>query len=225
MLLESDDSQLLLVDYQTRLMPAIFENTEVLANTIRLAKIARMLAIPAWATVQNPDGLGPIVSELGDVMALSAHNQPVVKMAFSEVGPDSALMQLLRPPPAAAGRKGFVPAAGNIRSLPRHLQQKAAAARLAESAALSSEPRNTVVLAGCETHICVLQTALELLENDFEVWVVTDACGSRTERNRDAAFDRLAGNGAELLTTEMVACEWLRTAAHPLFRDVLALVK
>ena len=39
------------------------------------------------------------------------------------------------------------------------------------------------------------------------------------ERNRDAAFDRLAGNGAELVTTEMVAFEWLRTAQHPVFRD------
>ncbi len=54
---------------------------------------------------------------------------------------------------------------------------------------------------------------------------MTDACSSRTERNRDAAFDRLAGAGAELVTTEMVAFEWLRTAEHPAFRDVLALVE
>ena len=57
------------------------------------------------------------------------------------------------------------------------------------------------------------------------MWVVTDACGSRTERNRDAAFDRLAGNGAELVTTEMVAFEWLRTADNPLFKQVQALIK
>ena len=59
----------------------------------------------------------------------------------------------------------------------------------------------------------------------MEVWVVTDACSSRTERNRDAAFDRLAGAGAELVTTEMVAYEWLRDSEHPAFRDMLALVK
>ena len=69
-----------------------------------------------------------------------------------------------------------------------------------------------------------LQTALGLIEQEIDVWVVTDACGSRTERNRDAAFDRLAGAGAELVTTEMVAFEWLRTAEHPAFRDMLALV-
>ena len=55
--------------------------------------------------------------------------------------------------------------------------------------------------------------------------VVTDACGFRSERNRDAAFDRLAGAGAELVTTVVVAFEWLRTAEYPLFREVLGLIK
>jgi hypothetical protein len=66
---------------------------------------------------------------------------------------------------------------------------------------------------------------LDLLEDEFEVWIVTDACSSRTERNRDAAFDRLAGAGAELVTTEMVAFEWLRSAEHPAFKQVQALFK
>jgi len=70
-----------------------------------------------------------------------------------------------------------------------------------------------------------MQTALGLLEDDVDVWVVTDACSSRSERNRDAAFDRLAGAGAELVTTEMVAFEWLGTAEHPAFKEVLALVQ
>jgi nicotinamidase-related amidase len=70
-----------------------------------------------------------------------------------------------------------------------------------------------------------LQTALDLLAEEFEVWVVTDACGSRTGRNRDAAFDRLASAGAELVSTEMVAFEWLRTAGHPAFKAVQALIK
>ena len=82
-----------------------------------------------------------------------------------------------------------------------------------------------IVIAGCEAHVCLMQTALELLEEEFDVWVVTDACSSRSERNRDAAFDRLAGNGAELVTTEMVAFEWARTCEHDAFRELLALVK
>jgi hypothetical protein len=55
--------------------------------------------------------------------------------------------------------------------------------------------------------------------------VVTDACSSQTERDRDAAFDRLASAGAELVTTQMVGFEWLRSADHPAFRDALALIK
>lgn len=82
-----------------------------------------------------------------------------------------------------------------------------------------------VVLAGCEAHVCLLQTALDLIDEEWDVWVVTDACGSRTERSRDAAFDRLAGAGAELVTTEMVAFEWLRTCEHPAFKEVHALIK
>jgi isochorismate hydrolase len=118
------------------------------------------------------------------------------------------LADWLRPPAQPQG--------GNARSLPKHLQKPRAA----------SEPeRPSIVIAGCEAHVCLLQTALELLEQEFEVWVVTDACGSRTERNRDAAFDRLAGAGAELVTTEMVAFEWLRTAEHPAFKPVQALIR
>jgi nicotinamidase-related amidase len=100
--------------------------------------------------------------------------------------------------------------------LPRHLQK-------AQSE--QEEGRNCIVIAGCEAHVCLLQTALDLLEQEFEVWVVTDACGSRTERNRDAAFDRLAGAGAELVTTEMVVFEWLRSAQHPAFKQAQALIK
>ena len=82
-----------------------------------------------------------------------------------------------------------------------------------------------MVIAGCEAHVCLLQTALDLLEDEFEVWVVTDACASRSDRDRDAAFDRLAGAGAELLTTEMVLFEWLRSAENPNFKQVQTWIK
>jgi nicotinamidase-related amidase len=198
MLLDPEESQLVLVDYQQRLMPAIHEAEAVTANAVRLARLANLLQVPLWTTEQNPVGLGPTVE------ALAAHTgKAIPKMAFSAA---EALATRLRPPPRPQG---------NARSLPKHLQKPAAAV----------PERPGIVLAGCEAHVCLLQTALELLEQEFEVWVVTDACGSRTERNRDAAFDRLAGAGAELVTTEMVAFEWLRTADHPLFKDVLTLVK
>ena len=82
-----------------------------------------------------------------------------------------------------------------------------------------------MLLAGCEAHVCLLQTALDLLDAEWDVWVVTDACGSRTERNRDAAYDRLAAAGCELVSTEMVGFEWLGDAGHPRFRDWQGLIR
>lgn len=204
MLLELDDSQLLLVDYQAQLMPAIFEGAAVLANARRLVQMARLLQVPVFASEENPTGLGPTVPELQTLIKQAA-GKTLAKMSFSAVA--DGLAELLRPPVRAPQ--------GNARSLPKHLQKPAQPA----------DARNTVVIAGCETHVCLLQTALDLLDDEFDVWIVTDACGSRSERNRDAAFDRLAGAGAELVTTEMVAFEWLRSAEHPAFADVLKLVK
>ena len=200
MLLDVSRSQLVLVDFQVKLMPAIFGGEEVAQNGRRLGELSRIFKVPAWGTEHAPSRLGPLVPEIR-----ATCGQILAKMNFSAV--EEGLGELLRPP--------VRPAPGNARSLPKHLQKPPTA--LTE--------RESIVMAGCEAHICLLQTALDLLEDEFEVWVVTDACGSRTERNRDAAFDRLAGAGAELVTTEMVAYEWLRSAEHPAFREVLALVK
>ncbi|MBM3362661.1 MAG: isochorismatase family protein [Betaproteobacteria bacterium] len=204
MLLDADDSQLVLVDYQTRLMPAMHESTLVLGNALRLVRMAELLKVPVVATAQNPDRLGPQMPELEAALE-AAGAQPLSKIHFSAV-PDG-LSALLRPVQCKP--------VGNARSLPRHLQR----------APQSESGRQSVVVAGCEAHVCLLQTALDLLAEEFEVWVVTDACSSRTERNRDAAFDRLASAGAELVTTEMVAFEWLRTAGHPAFKVMQALIK
>ncbi|MET3180909.1 UNVERIFIED_ORG: nicotinamidase-related amidase [Variovorax guangxiensis] len=200
MLLDVSQSQLVLVDCQERLMPAIFEGEAVAQNAVRLGKMAKLLQVPAWGTEHNPSKLG---QNLPDIRAQC--QRTLSKMHFS--GVEEGLGEWLRVPAKAPQ--------GNARSLPKHLQKPQTAA----------EERNSIVIAGCEAHVCLLQTALDLLEDEFEVWVVTDACSSRTERNRDAAFDRLAGAGAELVTTEMVGFEWLRTAEHPAFPEVLSLIR
>ncbi len=200
MLLDAELSQLVLVDYQERLMPVIFDAQQVLSNAVRLAQAAKLMQLPVWGTEQNPSKMGENPPELRTLC-----HGTLAKMQFS--GVEEGLGEWLRPPIKAP--------AGNARSLPKHLQKP------------SNTPteRSSIVIAGCEAHVCLLQTALHLLEDEIEVWVVTDACGSRTERNRDAAFDRLAGAGAELVTTEMVIFEWLRTAESPLFKAMQALIK
>lgn len=200
MLLELSESQLVLVDYQDRLLPAMWDGQRTWANAAMLGQLANRLAVPVWGTAQNPSGLGEMAPEIG------AHcRQILVKMQFSAM--EEGLGEWLKPEPEAPK--------GNARSLPRHLQKNQNA----------NPARSMIVIAGCEAHVCLLQTALDLLEDEFDVWVVTDACTSRTERNRDAAFDRLAGAGAELVTTEMVGFEWLRSAEHPEFKFWQSLIK
>jgi nicotinamidase-related amidase len=200
MLLDADESHLVLMDYQQGLLPAIHDHASVLARAVQLARAAQLLGVPCTATEHNPAGLGPLDPSLAPLLG-----KPLAKMSFSAA---EQLVARLRPPARSS--------AGNARSLPKHLRKPP-----------EQEPAvpATVVLAGCESHVCLLQTALELVDDEFDVCVVTDACGSRSERDRDAAFDRLAGAGCELVTTEMVLFEWLRSADHPAFKDVLALVK
>lgn len=85
--------------------------------------------------------------------------------------------------------------------------------------------RDEIVVAGCEAHVCVMQTVSGLLAGSRQVFLVSDAVGSRSSANRQAAIERMARAGAEPVTTEMVVFEWLRHSDHPGFRDAIALVK
>ncbi|TSE18181.1 Isochorismatase family protein [Tepidimonas alkaliphilus] len=199
MLLDANDCQLVLIDYQPRLMAVIDQREEVLQQAGRLVKLARLLEVPIWGTEQAPDKLGMLPPDWR-----GACQHVWSKVAFDSS--DTPLRQRLCP--------ARMPPAGNARSLPKHLRKPAEPAR------------STVLLAGCEAHVCVLQTAFMLLEHEeLEVVVVTDACGSRRQRDRDAAFDRMAAEGVTLVTTEMVGFEWLRSAQHPRFTEALAVLK
>jgi nicotinamidase-related amidase len=85
--------------------------------------------------------------------------------------------------------------------------------------------RSDLVLAGCEAHVCLLQSALSLQAQARRVIIVADAVSSRRAADRAAALARLGAAGCELVTTEMVVFEWLRHAPSPEFRDLLPLLK
>ena len=85
--------------------------------------------------------------------------------------------------------------------------------------------RRALVVAGCETHVCVLQTALGLLAAGWRVCLVRDAVGSRRAESKEIAIRRLEREGAEIVTTEMVLFEWLRTAEDPNLRRIIDLVR
>jgi nicotinamidase-related amidase len=95
----------------------------------------------------------------------------------------------------------------------------------ADGFATALEGRPDVVVAGWETHVCVLQTVLGLLDCGRRVFVLSDAVGSRRAESRRAGLDRMRQRGAEIVTAEMAIFEWLESADHPAFRDVLPLVR
>lgn len=84
--------------------------------------------------------------------------------------------------------------------------------------------RPNVVLAGMETHVCVLHTALDLLDAGLHVFLPVDALAARSAVDHDTALRRLEQAGAVLTTAESTAFEWVADAAHPRFKAVSKLV-
>jgi nicotinamidase-related amidase len=80
-------------------------------------------------------------------------------------------------------------------------------------------------LVGIEAHICVFQTAVDLLDDGWEVEVVTDAVSSRTPANAAVGVGRMRDAGARATSVEMALYAWLGSSEHPRFREVLALVR
>ena len=85
--------------------------------------------------------------------------------------------------------------------------------------------RPHIIIAGCEAHVCMMQTALSLMDAGYSLWVVADATGSRKEFDRDVAIDRLSACGANIVTVEMVAFEWMRHCKNTAFKEVQRLIK
>ena len=170
-----DDSVVVLVDFQTRLMPVIHEGSSVVTQAVRLARIAQILGVPVMGTEQSPVQLGRNVPEIKE---LCSHT--VVRTISTR------------------------------------------ARRLVEAL---PDGRNSVIVAGCEAHVCVLQTALGLLRSGRKVTVVSDAVGSRRTIDRDAGIARLGAAGVQIATVEMIGFEWLGSSRHPRFREVLRLIK
>jgi nicotinamidase-related amidase len=91
--------------------------------------------------------------------------------------------------------------------------------------ALRDANAGPVVIAGCEAHVCLCQTALGLLGAGLDLFVVAQACGSRRPEDRALAMQRLAQAGAAIVSAEMVVFEWLGSCESPSFKPVLALLK
>ncbi|MDT8388262.1 MAG: hydrolase [Thiogranum sp.] len=91
--------------------------------------------------------------------------------------------------------------------------------------ALQSMQRRQVIIAGMETHICVLQTAFELQQRGYQVFVAADACCARSRERSSNGIQRLRQAGIAVTHSESVLFEWLRDATHPHFKTLSKLLK
>ena len=183
MLLNADKSQLLMIDLQDRLLPAIHDGEAVTEQAAILLKSAELMAIPLTVSEQYPKGLG--------------HTEP-------------SLMEAAR----SAGAEFFDKTAFSC------FKEKAIRAHIARR-----QERRQIILFGTEAHVCVLQSALDAVNTGYEVFVVADACSSRTEANRKLAFERMRDCGITIVSVEMVLFEWMERAGNDLFRTVSKLIK
>lgn len=180
MLIRADESTLVVIDMQERLVPAMQAPARTIKNARLLLTAARACNVPCLLTEQYPKGLGTTVPEILN----AASNSPVIeKLHFSCM--EDALFK----------------------------------------STFTSMKRKQAVLAGMEAHICVVQTAASLIEEGYEVFVVSDATASRTTDSEDACKIRLSASGAHIVTTEMVIFEWLGKAGTTAFKSLLPLIK
>lgn len=91
--------------------------------------------------------------------------------------------------------------------------------------ALQQSEREHVILVGLETHVCILQTALDLVRMDYVPFVPADAVGSRCGEDMAMALARMPRSGVEIGTTEGIIFELVERCDHPRFKDVLKIIK
>ena len=187
MLFDKNDAQLVLLSCQEEVCAKSTDPEEFSTQVQKLASVAHIFQIPIWSVVHMPNVWGPYMNVWQPFC-----DRPMERALFSA---SDILTPHLNPIRSLS--------AGNARSLPKHLQKPAD----------QSEPqRPVIVLAGCEVHVGVVQTALDLMDLGYEPMAVVDACTAMQPRDRDAAFDRLAAAGVELTTVDMLCMEWLRSS-------------
>ncbi len=178
-LLSHDESRLLIIDMQEKILPVINDQETILANCLKLIQAANILEVPTTATEQYPKGLGATVGEIAERL------------------PDR----------------------------PEKIEFSCLNCLDWNSSASDPEGRFKVVVAGIESHVCVLQTVLDLLSQGFRVFVAADAVGSRKPLDREIALQRMASSGAVITTTESVLFEWCERAGTPEFKEISRLVR
>ena len=170
----------LIIDFQEKLFPFIFESEKLLKNVPILIEGLKVLGIKIFVTEQYVKGLGltvdPIAMALGDI-------KRVEKSSFSCCDEP----------------------------------------RVMEDLALAS--KDNIIIAGIESHVCVLQTVIDLIGNGYRAVVVEDCISSRKENDKIMAVERMRQEGAVITTYESLLFELLRYSGTEEFKAISKLIK
>ncbi|MDR1026102.1 MAG: isochorismatase family protein [Lactobacillus sp.] len=176
MLMNRENSLLLIIDIQERLTPAMDSAREVITNSTKLVELANELKVPFIINEQYPKGLGSTMFDIKSKAGEKANY--IEKISFSS-GKDEATLK-----------------------------------------AIKKTKKKQIIIAGIETHICVLQSAIDLKEAGYEVFLVADACSSRAREQNIFGLQRMMQNGIQIVTFEMVFFEWFEKAGSPEFKEL-----
>ena len=179
-ILNKDDSLLLIIDVQEKLVASLDKDVIVKRASI-LANAAKIMAIPMLVTQQYSKGLGQTVSAVSQMF--DDTTKIFEKTSFSAVR-EEGFLELIK-----------------------------------------SYKKNQIIICGIETHVCVHQTAFDLINEGFEVFIAKDACASRRKYEFKQGIERMQENGANISCVEIILFEWLKTAKSPYFKEVQALIK
>jgi nicotinamidase-related amidase len=168
------------IDMQEKLLPHMFNNDEIITNSLKMINGLRIMNVPMVVTQQYTKGLGNTIDEVNKAIGNFSY---IEKLTFSCYREPSFIKIMNR-----------------------------------------SGKRNVIVM-GIESHVCVLQTALDLLYNNFNPVVVTDATGSRKQNDMKTALWRMRDIGCILTTTESLLFELCMQAGTDEFKEISKLVK
>ena len=178
-LILEDDTLLLILDMQEKLISNIIGNQLLLFNIKKLIDACNLLNVHIAITEQNPLKLGKTLESI-----LESKEYPKFeKMDFS-CGKNKNFLDYIE-------KNNF----------------------------------KNIIVCGIESHICILQTSIELIAKGFNILIPKDAIGSRNEIDNDTAFLRLVLSGAVASTTESIICELCKTSSRKEFKEISQILK
>ena len=177
--MEANDTGLLVIDVQEKLITPIKNKEMILVNIKKLIDAGKILKMNNFFTEQNPNKLGSTVESF----FCDQEKEIYAKMSFSCFSCETLIKSL------------------------------------------EDKKITNLLLCGIETHVCVLQTALDLISCGFNIYVAIDAMRSRNTIDHDIAIRRLQSAGAILATTESAIFEWCKTADRVEFKEISKIIK